>query len=79
MGDFFWIGTAIGAAIGLLNMLFILSSRLGQTGLNQAKTIWQGLWVWALWTVFGAYVLALWLLGVVFLGLSRILRRGSEA
>ena len=79
MIEFLWTGTAAGAAIGLLHMLYTLATRLGRPGLNPLKTVWQGLWTWALWTLFGAYVLAFWILGAICLGLSKLLhgRRGA--
>lgn len=76
MSGFFWIGACLGAVIGLLHMLHVLATRLGQPGLSIAKTLWQVAWIWALWTLFGAYVLAFWILGALLLGVSRLL--GNE-
>ena len=74
MVEFLWTGTIVGAVFGLLHMLFTLSTRLGQPGLNPLKTVWQGIWTVVLWTLFGAYVLAFWILGAVCLGAARLLR-----
>ena len=71
MSAFLWTGTILGALLGFLHMLHILASRLGNPDLPRGKTIWHGLWIWGLWTLFGAYVLAFWCLGLVLLGLSR--------
>lgn len=79
MGNFLLIGVILGAAVGFLNMLTFMASRLGQPGLNPLKTLWHGLWIWILWTVFGAYVLALWIVGLVLYGIARVLKRGSTA
>lgn len=65
MSEFIWYGTVLGAILGAFHFLHILFSRLGQPGTNLIGTLWQGLWTWALWTLFGAYVLAFWLLGLV--------------
>ncbi len=73
MSDFLWVGTVLGAVLGLLHMLHTFATRLGRPGLSPVKTLWQGSWTWALWTLFGAYVLAFWLLGLVCLGVSRVL------
>jgi hypothetical protein len=74
-----WIGVALGAVIGLFQMLYIFVTRLGRPGLSTAKTLWQGVWTWALWTLFGAYVLAFWMLGAGLLGVSRLLGHRRHA
>ena len=70
--EFLWTGTIAGAVVGLFHMLFTFSTRLGQPGLSPLKTLWQGVWTWVLWTLFGAYVLAFWILGAVCLGVARL-------
>ena len=78
MSWFLWIGAWVGAVIGLIHTLHVLATRLGQPGLPMAKTLWQGAWTWALWSLFGAYVLAFWIVGALLLGCSRLLGRGRE-
>lgn len=73
MDGFLWIGTSLGAIIGLFHMVYVFSTRLGRPGLSTPKTLIHGAATWALWTVFGAYVLAFWILGAVVLGVSHLL------
>jgi len=79
MSEFLWVGMTLGAVIGLLHMLHTFATRLGRSGLSSVKTLWQGIWTWALWTLFGAYLLVFWILGLVSLGISRVVHhaRGS--
>lgn len=79
MSEFLALGALIGALIGLLHMLHTMMARLGQPGLDPLKTCWQGLWTWGLWTLFGAYVLAFWVLGAICLAASRLLSLGRAA
>ena len=65
MSDFIWIGTLMGAAVGFLHFLQTLTARLGKPGTSAIRTLWQALWNWALWTLFGAYVLFFWLIGLI--------------
>ena len=76
MSEFILIGALLGAAVGLLHLAHTLATRLGQPELNPIKTLWQGLWVFLLWTAFGAYVLAFWIVGLVCMAVSRL--RGSR-
>jgi hypothetical protein len=79
MMEFLWTGVVVGAVMGLLHMLHTFASRLGRPGLGSLKTFWQGVWTWGLWTVFGAYVLTFWILGLICLGAARLLnaKRGG--
>ena len=78
MNAYLWIGTTIGAIVGFLHMLIIFQTRLGRAGLAPLKTVWQGIWTWILWTLFGAYILAFWILGAVLLGVSKLMNRTRE-
>lgn len=79
MIDFLWTGTLIGAVVGFLHMLYVFATRLGRSELKPAKTLWQGIWTWAFWILFGAYVLTFWVVGLIGLGVTRLLamKRGS--
>lgn len=79
MGDFIWYGTLLGTAEGFLHFLQTLASRLGKPGLSTIKTVWQALWTWALWTMFGAYVLAFWIIGLVLYLLAKVARTRGAA
>jgi hypothetical protein len=64
MIDFIWFGTLVGAILGFCHFLQTLVSRLGKPGTSAIGTLWQALWNWALWTLFGAYVFFFWLIGL---------------
>ncbi len=77
MVDFFWIGSALGAVLGLLHGIYLYrqqaarASASGTTG-SRAKGLYYGLWAFALWTLFGSYVLAFWILGSVGYAIARL-------
>ncbi len=73
MGEFLWFGTMLGASVGFVHFLQFLLTRAGRPGRNFLRHLWHGLWIWALWTLFGAYVLAFWLLGLVLMAISSFL------
>ncbi|MEM7172701.1 MAG: hypothetical protein AAF530_21230 [Pseudomonadota bacterium] len=73
MTEFLWVGATIGTAIGFLHMLRTILTRWSQPGLTPLKTVWQAIWIWALWILFGAYVLAFWIMGAVCWGLWSML------
>ena len=67
---FLWIGSAVGAVLGLLHAIHLYrqiaerAAVAGATGLN-GRGLYYGIWTFALWTIFGSYVLAFWLLGTI--------------
>ena len=65
MSYFIWIGTLMGAAVGFLHFLQTLAARFGKPGTSPIGTLWQALWIWALWALFGAYVLFFWLIALI--------------
>ncbi|MCZ6665894.1 MAG: hypothetical protein O7B81_11350 [Gammaproteobacteria bacterium] len=68
MDLFLWIGSAIGAALGFLHGVYLYrkitarASAGGATGIN-VRGLYYAIWTFALWTLFGSYVLAFWLVG----------------
>ena len=69
MSEIFWIGTILGAALGGIHFIQTIATRLGKPGTNAIATFWQALWNWALWTLFGAYLLVFWTLGLALYAL----------
>lgn len=75
MMAFIWIGTSLGAVLGLLHGISVFRQQSTRAGGSFGKALYFALWTLALWVVFGAYVLAFWILGAVGLTLSRLGKR----
>ena len=77
---FLWVGSALGATLGVLHALFLYRqiaarySTAGSTGVN-LRALYYGIWTFALWTIFGSYVLAIWLLGGIASTVLRLIPR----
>jgi len=80
MDAFLWIGSALGAAFGLVHGLYLYRQQaaLSSAG-GKAKGLYYGLWAFALWTVFGAYVLAFWILGCGAYAIARLIPKRRTA
>ena len=77
MDDFLWIGSALGAALGLLHGIYLYRQQTARTLASgraggRAIGLYYGLWAFALWTLFGSYVLAFWILGAVAYSIARL-------
>ena len=78
MNEFLLIGSTFGAVLGLLHGIYLYqlqASRAVASGLtgSRAKGLYYGLWTFALWTLFGSYVLAFWILGSVASVIARLI------
>lgn len=68
MASFLLISSACGAALGLLHALYLYrqiavrGQTKGVTGVN-LRGLHYGIWTVALWTIFGSYIVVLWLIG----------------
>jgi hypothetical protein len=70
MDIFLWIGSALGAVLGLLHGIHLYrqqAARVSAGGIRggRAAGLYYGLWAFVLWTAFGSYVLAFWILGSI--------------
>ena len=73
-----WVGTILGAAVGLAHAIYLW--RVSMQEANSRNTaIYRGVWAIGLWTLFGTYVLVLWIVGVIAYGLTGFLRARREA
>ena len=81
-----WIGTALGAMAGLLHGLHLYrrwaawpgAVGASPTAAGRRKAIYRSLWALAIWTLFGSYLLVLWILGALGYSVSRLFpRRGT--
>jgi hypothetical protein len=70
MAEFLWIGSALGIVVGIFHGIYLYRQQTARapvsdpTG-NRAIGLYYGLWAVVLWTIFGAYVLAFWILGAI--------------
>jgi hypothetical protein len=77
MANFLWLGSAFGAILGMLHGIYLYRQQAawalasGTAG-GRAIGLYYGLWAFALWTLFGAYVLALWVLGSIAYLIARL-------
>jgi hypothetical protein len=79
MDLFIWIGSALGGVLGLLHGVRLYRQKVAYAGGGRAAGLYYGLWAFVLWTVFGAYVLAFWILGSIGYALARLMPRRRTA
>lgn len=75
MNEFLWAGAVLGAFFGLIHSVQVYRQRVMDEGASPGRAIWFALWAVGLWIIFGAYLLAFWIIGAVGLAFSRL--RGS--
>ena len=75
---FLWIGTALGALVGLLHGAAMFGARRAAGG-ALGEALYYSVWTLALWTLFGAYVLLFYILGGVAMLVARLFRKGAPA
>jgi hypothetical protein len=66
MSELLWIGSILGAVVGVAHAVYLWRAE----SQGQGAAIYRGLWAIGLWTLFGTYVLVLWVVGVIVYGLS---------
>lgn len=77
MGYFFWIGSAVGAVLGLLHGIYLYRQQTARASArsiadSRAAGLYYGVWAFLLWTLFGSYVLAFWIVGVVAYSIAQL-------
>ena len=80
MAECLWLGSALGAVLGLSHGVYLyrqMAARTpkGRDASGKARALYYALWTFVLWTVFGAYALTFWLLGVLAYPVVRLIRR----
>ncbi len=73
-----WVGTILGAAVGLAHAIYLWRVAMQEAN-SRSTAIYRGVWAIGLWTLFGTYVLVLWIVGVISYGLAGFLRARREA
>ena len=77
MATFLWAGSALGAVLGLFHGIHLFRQQAARTAhrgtiLSTAIGLYYGVWAFALWALFGTYVLAFWILGSAGYAISRL-------
>ncbi len=70
MDGFLVTGAVLGATFGLLHAFQVYRQRVADEGASPVRAGWFALWILVLWTLFGAYLLAFWLIGAIGLAIS---------
>ena len=78
MEEFLWSGASLGAVVGVIHAAHAYRQRVADEGDSPGRAAYFALWAVVLWTLFGAYLLAFWIIGAVGLAISR-LRGPAEA
>ena len=69
MSELLWIGSVLGAVVGVVHAVYLWRVSATEPQDRGAAT-YRGLWAVGLWTLFGTYVLVLWVVGVIAYGLA---------
>ena len=75
MTAFLWVGCVIGAIIGAAHGIALFRRQAAAPGGSLPRALYYGLWAFALWTLFGAYVLFFYLLGAAGMVIARLIPR----
>ena len=86
MTNFLAIGSLVGMVIGLFHAWVDFSNRMKRGPHHQTGTrppdlvsaLYAALWLVALWTIFGAYVLALWIISLPIYALFGRFKRTAK-
>lgn len=70
------VGTVLGAVCGALHAHAIHGARR-RDGADSGMALYYAGWTFALWTLFGGYLLILWLAGAAGMGLARLWKPAS--
>jgi hypothetical protein len=79
MAEFLWLGSALGTILGLMHGVYLyrqIAARApsGRVPGGKVVGLYYALWVLLLWTLFGSYVLAFWILGILAYPIVRLIR-----
>jgi hypothetical protein len=80
MDQFLMLGTILGAVLGAFHAPIVYRQRIVDGDLSPAGAAYFALWAFALWTLFGAYLFAFWLIGAAGMAVSQVTGgRGARA
>jgi hypothetical protein len=71
--EFLFIGTVLGAAVGVLHAIHLYRCRKAEGQNGSLAAAWFALWALGLWTLFGAYLLLFWIIGAAGMLASRLI------
>ena len=71
-----WIGTILGVLAGLTHAIDIYRTQTARPEPGgTAMALYRGIWAVVLWTLFGGYLLVLWIIGLVLRPLLGVVLR----
>ena len=70
MDQLLWLGSALGAILGMLHGVYLYRQQISLH--SRATGLYYGIWAFTLWTLFGAYVLVFWILGFIGYSIVRL-------
>jgi hypothetical protein len=84
VAEFLWLGSTLGALLGLTHGVYlyrrIAAREPGGDGPGgRLQGLYYAFWALLLWTLFGSYVLAFWVLGLLAYPLVRMIRGARAA
>lgn len=74
MGAFLIAGSVLGGLFGLAHAFQVYRQRVRDEGAAPLRAAYFAAWALGLWVLFGAYLLAFWILGALGLAVSRLYR-----
>jgi hypothetical protein len=74
MNGFLTIGALLGAIVGLAHAVRVFRTQAARPSAGTGTAFYYAVWTVALWTIFGPYVPALWLVGAVALAVAKLRR-----
>ena len=78
--SFFWAGTILGLTAGLIHAAQILRTQTSLPGGNSpVMAVYRAIWAIVLWTVFGGYLLLMWIVAVILRPALRLLGQRKQA
>ncbi len=75
-----WAGTILGLTAGLIHAVQILRTQTSLPGGNSpAMASYRAIWAIVLWTVFGGYLLLMWIVAVILRPVLNFLGQRRQA
>lgn len=74
-----YAGSVVGALIGLVHAIYIYRRRIAGSNASWRTATYRGLWTFFLWTLFGSYLLVLWVVAVIVFSVNKMVPTRNNA